>query len=352
MAQIKILHLNFAKGFRGGERQTELLITALAKLNVAQTLLVRHDSPLIARLSAVANLTVHSLRKPYIGKLASKVAAAKYDFLHAHETKAAQWALLHATLYNSQYIITRRVAKTPKKNIFTRNVYQRAAITVCLSAAIEKNLLNSVAAAPVTIIPSMCAHLAVDKQAVAEIKSGFKGKTVIGHIGALDESKGQSYLLKAFKSMADKQDYALLFLGEGKDKDKLQAVYNEPNVHWLGFVANVADYIQAMDLFVFPSLEEGLGSTLLDVMEQGVPIIASDVGGIPDVIKHASNGLLVPAANSQAIAQAIKQLLGDANLRQQLVQQAKKDVANYTPAVIGKRYLNLYNKVLKEKNYE
>ena len=93
-----------------------------------------------------------------------------------------------------------------------------------------------------------------------------------------------------------------LMLGDGADKEMLQqASQDVKNIKWLGFKSNLGDYLSILDLFAFPSRNEGLGSTLLDVMDYNVPIIASAVDGIPDIVHHEKTGLLVPPNDASAL---------------------------------------------------
>ncbi|MGI9248211.1 MAG: glycosyltransferase family 4 protein, partial [Woeseiaceae bacterium] len=157
---MRVLHVNYGRGFRGGQRQTELLIRALDEQQVRQGILLRRDSPLIERLQDLADLEILKNRGPYIRK---RIPLGLFDLCHAHETKAAQWAYMNKLLCKTPYIITRRVPKVPKNEWFTRSVYANATTTICLSTEIRDNLLRTVPAASTHIIPSMCAKLPVDE---------------------------------------------------------------------------------------------------------------------------------------------------------------------------------------------
>lgn len=138
-----------------------------------------------------------------------------------------------------------------------------------------------------------------------------------------------------------------IMLGDGPDAEQLKDESKTlTNMEWLGFKQNPGDYFAALDLFVFPSRNEGLGSTLLDVMDFMVPIIASDVDGIPDIVKHEQTGLLIPVNNADALAKAILRLFNDKPLREQLATTAKEKLDNFTPATMAKRYLALYRSLL------
>ncbi|MCW8927219.1 MAG: glycosyltransferase family 4 protein, partial [Gammaproteobacteria bacterium] len=173
----------------------------------------------------------------------------------------------------------------------------------------------------------------------------FAGKFLIGHIGALvNYHKGQQYLIEAARKLATKYPQMhFIFLGRGKDEAWFRELAQGlDNITFEGFVDNVGDYLEVFDLFAFPSLQEGLGSILLDAMRAKLPVVASNVDGIPDLIHQGRNGLLVPVCESQALEQAIERLYRDEALRKELSEQAKVDAFDYVPEKITQRIIDLY----------
>ncbi len=341
---LRITHVNLARGFRGGERQTELLIQALAVQGGIQQLVCRGDSPLRTRLQGTPQLTFVTANHQLMGHW----CAAKSDLVHAHEAKAVHWAWLHHCLRGTPYILTRRVPQEVKATGFNRRCYSQASMAVAISSPIEQHLLDR-HWCPVQRIPSALAHLKHDPANVAALRSHYAGAFVIGHAGALvDKHKGQRELIAAARILQnDMPDARFLMLGDGADGEALRAESQDlPNVEWLGFKSNLGDYLAMLDLFAFPSRNEGLGSTLLDVMDYEVPIVASDVDGIPDLVQHEQTGLLVKPNDAEALAQALLRLYGDAALRRQLAQQAKAGLAHYTPEAMAERYLALYSQLV------
>ena len=340
-----ITHLNFAKGFRGGERQTLLLIKELSKRGYIQKVLTRKESELAKRLEGTKNLEIIKISKPYIFNL--KVIKNS-SILHAHETKAAQFAYFANMLYAIPYIITRRVDNRIKKNFFNRNMYTRSKYTVVLSNAIKNETLKISDKINIKIIPSAYSQLAVNANEVKRLKERFNNKFIIGNIGELDNThKGQFYLIEAMKKIQNENpNIHLLFLGQGKDEEKYKAQSKGlNNITFEGFVDNVGDYIQCFDLFVFPSLNEGLGSVLFDVMQSNVPIIASDIGGIPDIIQNEKNGILVPIKESEAIYNAIIRLYNDEALRKKFANEAFKNIENFSFSKMTDRYEEIYKEI-------
>jgi len=337
-----ITHLNFAAGYRGGERQTTLLIQELARRGIKQKLFTRVNSELAKKCSSIENLEIIALAKPYIYSF-KKFKDSK--LIHAHETKAAQVAFFLKKIYKIPYIITRRVDNPIKNNAFTKAMYNEAACNAALSSAIKKGIVEIAAQAEVAIIPSVKTDFQLNQDKIEQIKKRFAGKYLIGNIGELEnQHKGQLYLIEAIKKLSLEYDNLhFIFLGKGPDAEQYkQLTAHLDNVTFEGFVDNVGD-----QCFVFPSLNEGLGSILLDVMKSKVPIIASDIGGIPDIIENEKTGILVPTKDSDSIYNAIKRVMDDTELVANLNEGAYQKALNYTPEKMAVSYLALYNSIIK-----
>lgn len=345
---LKICHVNLAKGFRGGERQTQILIQELSKAGVQQILLARSDSPLHTALAKTPGLTHVCVNKPYMRAM-REVAKFNPQLIHAHDAKAAQWGLINFKLYKTPYLITRRVPNPLGDNFFTRAVYKNAAAIVGLSTAIKSSINNLIPEADVRIIPSMYASFPIDPDKLKQLKQRYQNNFVVGHIGALvDRHKGQALIIEAAERLAEQYpDICFLLLGEGEDEQKLKAMAKGlSSVEFIGFVQDVGAWIAVFDLFVFPSYQEGLGSTLLDAMQGDCPIIASAVDGILDVIEHNLNGLLVRTGDAEQLANAIEQLYLDADQRQAFAQAGQQRLGLYSPQHIAERYQVLYQAIL------
>lgn len=340
---VHIRHVNLAKGFRGGERQTVLLIRALAAHGITQSLVCRHDSPLPEALSGLGVAIIHADHQ-----LAGHLGGPRADLVHAHEAKAVHWAYLHHRLRGTPYILTRRVPQPVKTKRFNRWTYRSAACAVAISSVIEDHL-NALGWCPVARIPSALAHLPSDPQRVAALRERFSGRRVVGHIGALvDRHKGQRLLIQAARRLRRTHpDLLFLCLGQGEDEAVLkQESADLDNIVWEGFHDNVGDYLDVMDLFAFPSRNEGLGSILLDAMDHGVPIVASAVDGIPDIVIHDRSGLLVPGNDAEALARTLADLIDDPARRERLATHARQRLEAFTPAAMALAYLTLYYRLL------
>ena len=157
------------------------------------------------------------------------------------------------------------------------------------------------------------------------------GAQVVGSVGWLTDIKGHKYLIEAVSKL--KKDFPslhLVIVGSGDRHDALlqqaKLAGLDDAVHFLGHRDDVEVCLAGMDLFVLPSLNEGMGRALVEAMAAGLPVIASRVGGIPAVISHEHTGLLVPPGDAGALADAIRRLLDRPDWAKQLGLAAGRSV--------------------------
>lgn len=165
---------------------------------------------------------------------------------------------------------------------------------------------------------------------------GMQNDFIVGIIARLSDVKGHIYLIQALPQVMKKfPNTKLLIVGQGKTRDvlfkKSRDLGLEQNIIFIPEAKNTQELLAAMDIFVMPSLQEGLGLALMEAMAQGLAVVGSAVGGIKTLIQDKQNGLLVEPANVAALSQAIIVLLGDLQLRRNLGAQARKFIcANFS----------------------
>jgi glycosyltransferase involved in cell wall biosynthesis len=181
-------------------------------------------------------------------------------------------------------------------------------------------------------------RIAHDAQRTAKLNFGLGDGPVIGIIARLSDVKGHAYLLEAMPEVLKKIPQARLFIvGEGRMKDELTAQANNlgigQSVVFSPAVEDTALALAAMDVFVLPSLQEGLGLGLMEAMAAGLSVIGSNVGGIASLIKDGYNGMLVEPRDSQGLAREILALLMDEPKRKSLGERARIFMQeNFSPA--------------------
>ncbi|MDP3143171.1 MAG: glycosyltransferase family 4 protein [Candidatus Omnitrophota bacterium] len=207
---------------------------------------------------------------------------------------------------------------------------------IAISSAVEKHLIDDfkVDGAEVKYIAN---GLDVNQFKIYDekAKQDFKNKLnlssgpIIGIIARLSSVKGHRYLIEAMpQALKEFPSAQLLIVGDGSLKDELLKLCRDlgisKNVIFHPGVDDTSLALSVMDIFVMPSLQEGLGLSIMEAMAAGVPVIASRVGGIPDLIKDNQTGILVSAQDSFCLAKAIIRLLKDKNLQLVLSKNALK----------------------------
>jgi len=344
-SEAPLCHVNLARGFRGGERQTELLIRELSTLGWNQRLIVRKKSPLAERVRDIDRLlTVEVASNP----VAAGIATRGCQIVHAHEARAIYAGLIGYGLFRIPYLSTRRVPNPFKPSIFRDLAYRHAECIVVLSRSIDALVKQQYADVRREMIPDAHADLARNFRRNQAFKEPYRGKTVVGHIGALvRHHKAQHNIIEiARRWQQSRPDVFFVLVGSGQDEEEFRrSVSDLTNIELAGQVDNVDDYLDLFDIFIFPSLVEGLGSTLLDAMCFGLPIVASNVGGIPDIIEDGANGLLVGPGDSLQLEAALDRLLCDEALLETMRRQNIRKAESYTASLMAKSYDAVYRTI-------
>ena len=341
----KIVHVNTARGYRGGERQTELLIRGLATRNVHQALVARRGAPLVERVADVG-IEVRQVA----GHLFSVVGATRdAALLHVHEGRSVYAAYLRSLLSGTPYVITRRVNNPIRDHWFAHRAYQRAAYVAAVAPKVADIVQAFDSAIEVRVVHSGSSGFRVDTAKSAAIRATVPAKIVVGHVGALDNGqKGQEFIIAVAREIERSHpDVHFMLVGGGDDEAMLKAAAaGLTNITFTGFVDNVGDYLAAFDIFVLPSNREGIGSILLDAMERGLPVVASQVGGVPDIVRHGDNGLLIDPANPAQLREGILALRADPAQRRAYGERGREFAKNFTGDVMWRKYFALYESLL------
>ena len=337
-----VCHVNLARitHLRGGAKQTELLIRELAGVVPRQRLVVLKREALADRLDDIIGLEVHKVR--------DRLSALRFlrdgGLLHAHEAHAAQVSYLAYSLWGNRYIITRRTDRPIGHSWFTQKIYRNAGTVVAISTAIEDQVRKRFGALPIVCIPSAWTSGEPSASAHKAIRERYAKKFLVGHIAAMDcEGKGHRILLQAaskLQNQAPEIHFLLLGAGQLEHEFRSQARGLE-NVSFVGWQEDPLSWISTFNLFVFPSLHEGLGSILLDVLRVGVPVVASRTGGIPDVITGDS-GILVEPNSADSLVHGILSLYHSPASRESLSHGARAKAVEFSPQKMAGRYINLY----------
>jgi glycosyltransferase involved in cell wall biosynthesis len=191
--------------------------------------------------------------------------------------------------------------------------------------------------------------LTVNPVRTETIRATLAGKFVVGHVGALDNGqKGQEYIIAVARELERSHpDVHFMLVGGGEDEQMLKAAAaGLSNVTFTGFVNNVGDFLAAFDVFILPSNREGIGSILLDAMEQSLPVVASRVGGVPAIVRHEENGLLIEPASPAQLREAILRLRADRTQLRAYGERGREFAKDFTAEAMWRKYLELYQSLL------
>jgi glycosyltransferase involved in cell wall biosynthesis len=177
---------------------------------------------------------------------------------------------------------------------------------------------------------------------------------VVGLVARLDHwGKGHRELFGAMAQIQERRPVHALIVGGGRRQGEMAEVAAGLGiggaVHFLGNRRDIPDLLNAMDIFVLPSHSEGVSLALLEAMAAGLPVIASAVGGLPEVIAAGVNGVLIPPRDPGALAAALARLLAEPDLARRLGDQARRDVeAHYSLDRLGREINEIYEELVKK----
>ncbi len=195
------------------------------------------------------------------------------------------------------------------------------------------------------------------KEIVAGCPFTSKKHVVIGTVGRMHGVKDQLTLVKAFAHLIEqdpslKERLRLMLIGDGPLRDQANRILEKANLTALAWVPgernDIPQILRGMDIFVLPSLAEGVSNTILEAMATGLPVVATDVGGNPDIVSHGNTGLLIPKADPIEMAKAITRYLENLQLIKQHGGNGFKSIQDgFSLFAMVNRYLTVYDNVIK-----
>lgn len=284
----------------------------------------------------------------------------KIDFIHAHWTiPSGLVAVIMKKLLKIPVLITAHAG-----DVFTNNqiiqslnnyIVKNADLVTVNSQATEQALSKYIKSPhDLTIIP-----MGVDTNKFKPQKIMKKTGNKLLFVGRLAEKKGVAYLIEALPQIIKKVPKTkLLIIGEGPEEARLRNLAHKfdlgKSINFLGKIANnkLSYYYNLADVVITPSIQtkagdtEGLGVVILEAMACGTPVIASRIGGIPDIIEHDKNGWLVPPKNVSSLVGAITRLLGDQKLGNRLRVNARNRIRRFFDwRVVAGEFRKIYEQI-------
>jgi L-malate glycosyltransferase len=339
---LRVLVADLERVWRGGQEQALLLMTGLKRRGHSAELVAVRDSAIALRAQA-ASIRVHAVsdRARRIGaarRLRQLIGEKLFDVVYANEAHALTAAWLAHAHRHVPLVAARRVVFPLSRSPISLARYRAAARIVAISQAVRSELLAAgLDPKRIEIVPDgveIPDPVSPETRLRARERWGLPAdSTVIVNVGALSAEKGHALLIEAFARLQREMgNCQLLISGDGPLRAQLERQAQEAGlaaaVTFAGFVSDVDSVYRAADLFVFPSLQEGAGSSLLRAMAFGLPVLALARGGVAELIEDGRNGILVANASAEALARAAKGMLGDRELRESLSLAAREAVAS------------------------
>lgn len=376
--RLTIFHLDDERGFRGGERQLMYLASALRCEGHENVVCCRADSALEreARSQGFEVLVLPfawEFDPVSAHRLARAARRRHHPVIHAHTGHTVGIATT-CRLFGGPRAVAHRRGAARLRGGFSRWLkYDRVARVIAVSRAIEETLTHGgVAAQRIAVVPD-CVPVSVEewnsagyacprfapatpdaraaaRRALADAHGIDPDGYWVGNLAALVPLKDHATLIAAAQAVVRRQpNTVFLIAGDGPERARLVADIDHRSltgrVILLGHY-DAAELFAAIDVFVLSSRREGMGSVLLEAASCGVPVVATAVGGIPDVIQDGRTGLLVPPGDADALSHAILRLLGEPHLAQQLGTAARERVAEFGLAATVRRMEAIYRAAL------
>ena len=364
---MKIVHVSSARGFHGGEGQVLALCTGLVERGHDVLLVVQPGAPLGERARA-AGVAVHELRMRTefdfaaarrLRRLASEFGA---DVLHCHTGMA------HGLGWRAsggrrawKLVVTRRVLRPIRRGPVTWLKYHRRVDAfIAISQATRRQLLRyGTAPDLISVAYSACVEpeprtttAPVTAPMTAEQYGIGADEFVVGAIGQLDACKDHRTLVAAAGLLRRRgREFRLLIVGDGALRVELERQAERERIAGIttftGYVVDIRPLLARMNVLAMPSTREGLGTAVLRAFDAGVPVVAADAGGLPEMVRHGETGRLFPAGDAGALARELERIM-DGPSRPDLVENARRLLdERFRPHHMVEANLDVYRRLIE-----
>jgi glycosyltransferase involved in cell wall biosynthesis len=329
------IHIDTARTWRGGQNQVLLTVLGMRTMG-HRAMLVAHPAGELRQRAQEGLELIPLTPKTEMDlgaawRLSRAIKRLQPDIIHAHDPHGVAMAALALSmstqLAKPPLVAARRVDFHLRGNALSRWKYRQVDCFICASEAVRKMLIaDGVPAARAVTVHEGIDLGHVDAAPPADLHADLwlpHNSPIVGNVAALVPHKGQRHLIEAAAMVIQKvPDARFVIAGEGELRLSLERQIKEhhleKHVFLAGFRPDILSVHKAFDIFVMSSVTEGLGTSLLDAMACGKPIVATTAGGMPEVVADGRTGILVPPRDHGALADAIIRLLTDQTLRAEM----------------------------------
>jgi len=325
MSKIKVLEVESSRGWGGQEKRTVRLVNELNPNKFESHFVVQQDSELFRRRKEIkAKFHTLKMRKSYdifaAFKLAKIISDNKIDIVSTHSGGDGWIGLLAAKIAGVKVVRTRHL-QTPITKALS---YNWSDVVVCVSDAVSKGLSKKgVLNSKLRVI-----YTGIDTELYAPDNKDYLRKELniadsiplIGIVAVLRKAKRHLFLLEALTSLDS--DFRVVIIGDGPQLESISSYIQNNNLDrkavMLGHREDVNKMLPSLDVFVLPSEMEALGTSLLEASSSGVPVVATNIGGMAECVHDASNGFLFELNDVEGLSRILKKLILDKQLRHEL----------------------------------
>jgi glycosyltransferase involved in cell wall biosynthesis len=344
---IRILHVDSERPWRGGQNQILLLMRRQRARGQEPHLAAPREAALLLR-AAGEGFPVHPVAMRGTWDVASVLALAAIlrslepEVVHWHAARAHAIGAMASCLHpRPARVLSRRVVFPVRRSIGSRLLYALPVDRIAaISGAVREALVRSgVDARKIDVVPSGVEPWPrPDGTRRAELRRRLgcgEGDVAAITVSALAPGKGLEHLLRATAVAAETAPGLRLWIaGEGPLHARLQAKARslglEPSVQFLGFRTDIQALLHAADFFCLATRSEGLGSSILEAMSAGLPVVATRVGGVPEIVEEGVTGVLVPASDPAALASAMARMAVDRGLRESMGARGRDRASHFS----------------------
>ena len=319
---LNILHIDTGLELRGGQRQLLYLATALEARGHRQTIATPEESPLElhCRKQGLRTFLLPCHDPAHLFGavlLRQQVREGAFDIIHAHDGHGQSLGLMVSVGIAVRRVATRRVLFRPRKRWTTRLKYERGSdAVIAVSQAVgEVAVRSGISPQKVRVIFDgvEIPRRVPDDASRRALRKGWgigENEFAVGHVGYFSAEKGQWVAARAARLVKQRlPQVRFLLAGEGPPGSEAELLDESggggANLRLVRRVEDLGEFLPALDLFIMPSVSEGLGSSVLHAMAHGLPVVASRVGGLPEAVVHEQTGWLVEPNSPEKLATAI-----------------------------------------------
>jgi len=313
----------------------------------------------------IGGLDTNGFRKTLFS-LSRFIRRHQIDIIHTHNPKPHLFGVLASVLTGVPVVHTKHGRNYPgnaKRVWLNRQLarFTKKVVAVSGAAADVARKIERVSAGKLMVILN---GIDTTKFAPASDHRSKAPNVTVGTVGRLSTEKNYTMLVRAFARLLRQRsapnglppaaDFRLLFVGDGPEKSAIQNEVRRQGVdaccEFVGMQSNVDEWLKRIDIFCLSSVTEGTSMTLLEAGASGIPAVVTDVGGNGEIVAHGESGLVVPAGDEGAFADALVKLVEDGELRSRFGAAARdRVVERYSRESMVEQYVRVYKEVLKQK---